>query len=457
MSFNYTINQATCEDIEKHLNKCSKSFSPALDSYVNIPEYSKKLRATAVTIEAWHSDSLVGLSACYLNNIETLEGYITNVSVIQDFQGKGVAKQLMRNTIEEAVKNNFRTVKLEVEVNNKWAIELYRQYGFVLNGRQGNKYLMINRLLENNDVLVSICCVTFNHAEYIQTAIEGFLMQKTDFPIEILIHDDASTDGTAEIINEYERKHPDIIKPILQKENQFFQGRSISPIYQFPRAKGKYIAICEGDDYWIEHDKLARQAEFLEKNPDYALVASDMILVDNNGNVLPDSEMLSIQRRLRKQDVGFFDLLNYNLINTPTVFVRTDVIMELLRNNDSTDARMVMDQWFWLNIALDYKIRLSFDKTSAYRIRPHSLSRNTQAMKGRFHRIRFYVIIRYFRKGFYRNISKEETVILARACRGLLLSPILEPVQKMRILFELLKRPRLFTLIFFRHDQQLLK
>lgn len=98
-------------------------------------------------------------------------------------------------------------------------------------------------------LMVSICCITYNHEKYISEALESFLMQKTSFKYEILIHDDASTDNTAKIIREYEKKFPEIIKPIYQIENQYSKGNKINLVYNFPRAKGKYIAICEGDDY----------------------------------------------------------------------------------------------------------------------------------------------------------------------------------------------------------------
>jgi len=118
---------------------------------------------------------------------------------------------------------------------------------------------------------VSICCITYNHGKYLRNAIESFLMQKTTFPFEILIHDDASTDGTSGIIREYEKKYPDLIKPIYQTENQYSQGKSISATYQFPRAKGKYIALCEGDDYWTDPQKLQKQVDYLEANQNCAL------------------------------------------------------------------------------------------------------------------------------------------------------------------------------------------
>ena len=97
-------------------------------------------------------------------------------------------------------------------------------------------------------IKVSICCITFNHEKYIKKALDSFLSQNTDFEYEILIHDDASTDSTADIIREYEKKYPNIIKPIYQTENQYQKGvTNPSGKFNFPRAKGQYIAMCEGD------------------------------------------------------------------------------------------------------------------------------------------------------------------------------------------------------------------
>lgn len=118
--------------------------------------------------------------------------------------------------------------------------------------------------------LVSICCITYNHESYIRQCLDGFLMQKTNFKYEILIHDDASTDATADIIREYELKYPEIIKPIYQTENQYSKGIKVSSL-NYKRAKGEYIALCEGDDYWIEPCKLQKQVDFLENNPEYSL------------------------------------------------------------------------------------------------------------------------------------------------------------------------------------------
>lgn len=125
--------------------------------------------------------------------------------------------------------------------------------------------------MDSKKIVVSVCCITYNHASYIRQCLDGFLMQKTTFPIEILIHDDASTDGTQDIIREYETKYPGTIKPIYQKENQYSKGIKISSTYNFPRAQGKYIALCEGDDYWTASDKLQKQVDFLENHSDYVM------------------------------------------------------------------------------------------------------------------------------------------------------------------------------------------
>ncbi|GHV23843.1 hypothetical protein AGMMS49959_18350 [Planctomycetales bacterium] len=125
-----------------------------------------------------------------------------------------------------------------------------------------------------NTPLVSIICPTYNHAKFIRQCLDGFVMQKTNFPVEVLIHDDASTDGTADIIREYEQKYPDLIKPIYQTENQWSKNRlNVSKICceMYCNSQSKYIASCEGDDYWTDPSKLQKQIDFLENNDNYSI------------------------------------------------------------------------------------------------------------------------------------------------------------------------------------------
>jgi glycosyltransferase involved in cell wall biosynthesis len=137
---------------------------------------------------------------------------------------------------------------------------------------------------ELNEPLVSISCLAFNHEKFIRKALDGFVIQETNFPFEILIHDDASTDGTAEIIQEYQSKYPELIKPIYQKENQWKKGLRGSAVHNFPRAKGKYIALCEGDDYWTDPTKLQRQVDFLDSHEDYVLVTENALVLNTHVN-----------------------------------------------------------------------------------------------------------------------------------------------------------------------------
>ncbi|WP_313893765.1 glycosyltransferase [Psychrobacillus sp.] len=120
------------------------------------------------------------------------------------------------------------------------------------------------------NMMVSINCVTYNHENHIAKAIESFLMQKTNFDFEILIHDDASSDNTPEIIKEYATKYPGKINIIYQTENQYSKGKRIFSLNAL-RATGKYIAICEGDDYWISPYKLQKQVDYMEQNSNCSL------------------------------------------------------------------------------------------------------------------------------------------------------------------------------------------
>ena len=133
-----------------------------------------------------------------------------------------------------------------------------------------------------DEIMVSICCSAYNHGKYVKKTLDSILEQKTNFKYEILLHDDASTDNTAEIIREYEEKYPDIIKPIYQTENQYSKRVAITHIYQYPRARGKYIAFCECDDYWTDENKLQKQVDFLEQNSNFIACVHKYIVVDEN-------------------------------------------------------------------------------------------------------------------------------------------------------------------------------
>lgn len=131
--------------------------------------------------------------------------------------------------------------------------------------------------MKTDVLLVSIICHTYNQENYIKDTIDGFLMQKTNFLYEIIIHDDASTDCTKKIIESYVSKFPEKFVPVYQAENQFSKKKDILANFTYPKAKGKYIAVCEGDDYWTDEYKLQKQVDFLENNPDYVVTWTNFV------------------------------------------------------------------------------------------------------------------------------------------------------------------------------------
>lgn len=146
--------------------------------------------------------------------------------------------------------------------------------------------------MDDKDVLVSICCITYNQEKYIGHAIESFLMQQTNFKYEILVGDDCSTDATRTIIEDYRQKYPDIINFIKNPKNM---GGTKNQANLMRQAKGKYIAICDGDDYWIDSLKLQKQVGFLDENPDCVICCHYTKVVDEAGQLVyehPDPEPL---------------------------------------------------------------------------------------------------------------------------------------------------------------------
>lgn len=164
---------------------------------------------------------------------------------------------------------------------------------------------------------VSVLCLSYNQKDYIKQCLDSILMQRTDFDIEILINDDASTDGTKEIICVYQKKYPKIIKPIFHSENQYSKGERCFIIrYLLPKVKSEYISICEGDDFWIDPYKLQKQVNFLEKHNEYSICFHPVKVFYEN-NDYPD--YIFPQKR-----TGFTlsGLLKSNYIQTNSVMYR---------------------------------------------------------------------------------------------------------------------------------------
>ena len=134
------------------------------------------------------------------------------------------------------------------------------------------------------EYLVTVICCTYNHSNYIRKCLDGFVSQKTNFNFLVLVHDDASTDNTADIVREYEAKYPEKIRGIYQKENQYSQHLPFVRKCVLPNIQGKYIAFCEGDDYWCNPDKLQMQVDALEDNPDCSMCLARVKVIAENGD-----------------------------------------------------------------------------------------------------------------------------------------------------------------------------
>lgn len=223
--------------------------------------------------------------------------------------------------------------------------------------------------------LVSISCITYNHAPYIKQCLDGFLMQKTTFPFEVLIHDDASTDGTTEIIKDYAQKYPEIIKPLYEEENQWIKGRRGSAEFNFPRAKGKYIALCEGDDYWIDENKLQMQVDFLENNPEYTMCFHSAELdVDGKHNV-PYA-----MQNIKEQDYSATEIFENWIVPTASVVFKKSVLNYPMKNEKKI---MFGDIVLFEKSAHLGKVRGFAKKMSVYRIHDQGVSHSRMLNKKR--------------------------------------------------------------------------
>ncbi len=178
---------------------------------------------------------------------------------------------------------------------------------------------------EHTIPVVSVFNWVYNHKAYIRESIESILVQKTTFPIEIIIHDDASNDGTAEIIKEYEIKHPHLFKNILHKENQWSQGKNVMvPLFDKPR--GKYIALTHGDDYWKDVLMLQKQVDYLEANPNKSGSFCKVFYVDHANNLIGESQSFS------ETNFTFEQIVQQYSIHTVSLVIRNLLDKDFLRH-----------------------------------------------------------------------------------------------------------------------------
>jgi len=226
---------------------------------------------------------------------------------------------------------------------------------------------------KQNMPTVSICTLAFNHQAYIRECLDSILMQKTAFLFEILIHDDASTDGTVDIIKEYEEKYPDIIKPIYQKENQYSKGIGVTRTYQLPRAKGKYISFCEGDDFWMDEYKLQKQVDFLESNTEYSICGHNAIkYYQKNGS----SDLFNQVRSKHTYNLEDMVIQDWFIPTASIVFRKSEI-------DKVTMSKTFYNSDYYIQLLLLSSGKTSLyymnDVMSVYRVHEKSLSKQISA------------------------------------------------------------------------------
>ena len=231
--------------------------------------------------------------------------------------------------------------------------------------------------MEKDDIILSVYVATYNHEKYISQALDGFLMQKTDFPFEVLVHDDASTDGTANIIREYAERYPEIIKPIFETENQYSKrdgslDRTMDEAIEPTGAK--YVAMCEGDDYWTDPLKLQKQVDILEADESLMLCCTNCSVVDNHS-----VEIQAVRGGVVKNDVqGRYNLRDFFRDNhqypTLSVVYRRAHTREVQQKHAHTINAFLGDWTLWICLLIYGDMYFLDEVTCAYRINPTSVT-----------------------------------------------------------------------------------
>lgn len=235
--------------------------------------------------------------------------------------------------------------------------------------------------------LVSICCITYNHVDYIRDCLDGFLMQKVDFPYEIIINDDCSTDGTIKIIEEYTRRFPLIIKPIFHEVNEYSKGtRGMFSNFVFPKAKGKYVALCEGDDYWTDPLKLQKQVDFLEDHSDYSFVCGGYIARDTiniKDEIIIDQKLKGLSDNDAGFEITITRIKNDWITKTLTLLFRRDCL-DLNIINQYRHQRDVHFIYYLMKAGKGYYFKEVFGVYNIHSAGIHSGANNFARKKTRY-------------------------------------------------------------------------
>lgn len=227
---------------------------------------------------------------------------------------------------------------------------------------------------------ISICMITYNHENYLGQAIESIIMQKTDYKIELVIGEDNSTDATRTICEKYAKVYPQLVRLLPSEKNL---GISQNFTRTLGACTGKYLAFCEGDDYWTDPYKLQKQVNFLEANPEYGLVHTGANIVNSQNG------LIYISNDPKPTGEVFKDLLKNAFIICCTVCIRADIINALLVRVEKENLWYIMDYWFWAHCAMQSKVHFIQETTSSYRSHEFNITKN----KGYFFQKRMPLIV----------------------------------------------------------------
>lgn len=220
----------------------------------------------------------------------------------------------------------------------------------------------------NIQPLVAIHCLVYNHEPYLRDCFEGFVMQQTSFPFVVIVHDDASTDNSAAIIREYETKYPHIFMPIYEESNVYSVGGfdALSQIMNqaIDTYGAKYIALCEGDDYWTDPNKLQKQVDILEIHSNYTMCYTNYVTVDHHNNPISWTNKDINIARSKTGDI-LPELLKGNFVQTCTILYRCDVCKD-------SEFLARLDYEYALQNAINGECVFLNDITACYRIQPNS-------------------------------------------------------------------------------------
>ena len=260
-----------------------------------------------------------------------------------------------------------------------------------------------NTSQSKDSVLVTICCTAYNQEKFIKQCLDGFVMQKTKFRFEAVVHDDASTDNTAAIIKEYAGKYPEIIKPIFEKENQYSKHNgSLRRIMRenmrgkYIAMRGKYIATCEADDYWTDPYKLQKQVDILEADPNVSMVYTAFRTVDPNGDFMPRPIYEKYKKISFSGDILCQLISSGNFIMTLTTCIRRDVY----KSNIMTQTQIGLDYLLFLTAALMGKAAYLSEETGCYRYSPQSeMNANLGYVKSSYIKAKKYFVKEFLNSG----------------------------------------------------------